>query len=84
MRLSGTVCQLAYSSLVDQDALEKEQLPRINVIAKGIEQKIIKNVDMHILSAFPFDPASRLANPRLCHGLGCHQDVNISQYLATR
>jgi AcrR family transcriptional regulator len=58
-----------YSSLVDKQTLEKEYLPFINVIVKGIEQKIIKNVDMNILSAFLFDPVSRLANPRLCYGL---------------
>ena len=58
-----------YSSLVDKEALEREYLPLINVIAKGIEQKIIKNVDMNILSAFLFDPVSRLANPRLSYGL---------------
>ena len=58
-----------YSALVDKEALEKEYLPLINVIAKGIEQKIIKNVDMNMLSAFLFDPVSRLANPRLRHGL---------------
>ena len=44
-------------------------MPFINVLQKGIEQKILKNVDMNILSAFLFNPISRLANPRLCHGL---------------
>lgn len=58
-----------YSSLVDKEALEKEYLPLIDIIAKGIEQKIIKNVDMNIISAFLFNPVSRLANPRLCYGL---------------
>jgi len=58
-----------YSSRVDKEALEKEYLPLINVLARGIEQKIIKNVDMNIISAFLFNPVSRLANPRLCHGL---------------
>ena len=58
-----------YSSLVDKEALEKEYLPLINVITSGMEQKIIKKVDMNIISAFLFNPVSRLANPRLCHGL---------------
>mgnify|MGYP001813144249 FL=1 len=58
-----------YSSPVDRETLEKEYLPFINVLQKGIEQKIIKNVDTNILSAFLFNPISRLANPRLCHGL---------------
>ena len=58
-----------YSSLVDRETLEKEYMPLINVLQKGIEQKIIKNVDMNILAAFMFNPISRLANPRLCRGL---------------
>jgi AcrR family transcriptional regulator len=58
-----------YSSLVDEETLEKEFIPIINVFQKGIEQKIIKNVDMNFLSAFMWNPISRLANPRLCHGL---------------
>ena len=58
-----------FSSLVDKEALEKEYLPLINVLAKGIEQKIIKDVDMNMVSAFLFNPVSRLANPRLCYGL---------------
>ena len=58
-----------YSALVDQEMLEKEYLPIINVFQKGIEQKIIKNVDIHFLGAFIWNPISRLANPRLCHDL---------------
>ena len=58
-----------FSSLVDKAALEKEFLPIINVLQKGIDEKIIKNVDMNILAAFIFNPISRLANPRLCHEL---------------
>jgi len=58
-----------YSSLMDKGALEKEYLPLINVLTRGVEQKIIKNVDMNILSAFLFNPISRLANPRLCYDL---------------
>ena len=58
-----------YSGLVDREALEKEYIPLINVLQQGIDQKIIKNVDMNLLGAFMFNPISRLANPRLCHGL---------------
>ena len=58
-----------YSSLVDKEALEKHFIPIINVMERGIEQKIIKNVDRNLLAAFMFHPISRLANPRLCHGL---------------
>ena len=58
-----------YSSLVDRDALDQYFIPIIKVIERGIEQKIIKNVDRELLSAFLFPPISHLANPRLCHGL---------------
>ena len=58
-----------YSALVDKDALEKEYIPLMMVLQRGIEQKIIKNVDMNLLGAFMFNPISRLANPRLCHDL---------------
>ena len=62
-----------YSDLVDKEVLEKEYIPFINVIQKGIEQKIIKDVDMNLIGAFLFNPVSRLANPRLCHGLELDQ-----------
>ena len=63
-----------YSSLVDKETLEKEYMPIINVFQKGIKQKIIKNVDINLLSAFIWSPISRLANPRLCHGLEMDED----------
>ena len=63
-----------YSSLVDKALLEKEFFPLINVFQQGIEQKIIKNVDMTLLGAFMFNPISRLANPRLCHDLELSAD----------
>ena len=58
-----------YSSLVDEEAIEKRFLPILKVMERGIEQKVIKNVDRNFLAAFIFHPISRLANPRLCHGL---------------
>jgi AcrR family transcriptional regulator len=57
-----------YSELVDKESIEKQFAPIANVFARGIEQKIIKNVDMNFLSAFMWNPISRLANPRLCYG----------------
>ena len=64
-----------YSSLVDRETLEKEYIPIINVFQKGIEQKIIKNVDLNLLGAFIFNPISRLANPRLCHDLEMNEEM---------
>lgn len=58
-----------YRALVDSETLEKEFLPLLNVVVRGIEQKIIKNVDLSIITAFMFNPISRLANPRQRKGL---------------
>lgn len=58
-----------YSSLVDRETLEKEWLPIVTVIRRGIELKIIKDADIQILWAFMAHPVSRLANPRICHDL---------------
>lgn len=57
-----------YSERVDKDALEKHFIPLIEALQRGIDQKIIKNVDQNLLGAFLFHPLTRLANPRLCHG----------------
>lgn len=57
-----------YSFLVDHEELEKYFTPIHDLIQNGIEQKIIKNVDINFISAFAFYPITRLANPNLCHG----------------
>jgi len=41
----------------------------ISVLQTGIEQKIIKNVNFDILSAFMWYPITVLANPRLCQNV---------------
>lgn len=57
-----------YSALVSQQEIEQSFLPVINVLKKGIEQKIIKNVNQDILATFMFYPIITLANNRLCSG----------------
>ena len=42
-------------------------MPIVQVIHKGIEQKIIKNVDFNILAAFIYYPIYTLANSRVLH-----------------
>jgi hypothetical protein len=72
-----------YSSLVDMETIEKEYMPLIKVFQEGIEQKILKNVDMNFHSAFMWHPISRLANPRLCHGLEMNEeDLEIAFTMA--
>ncbi len=55
-----------YIELVDRQEVEKQFKPIFNILQRGIEQKIIKNVPFDILSAFIFYPALVLSNPRLC------------------
>ncbi len=55
-----------FSALVDKQEIEKYFNPVINVVIRGIEQKIIKNVDFDILAAFIFHPIVVLSNERLC------------------
>ena len=55
-----------YQSLVDKQDIEAYFDPIINVLLKGIEQKIIKNVDFDILTAFIFYPIIALSNARVC------------------
>ena len=63
-----------YSSLVDRQKLEQYFEPLIKVIQRGIEQKIIKNVNLDILTAFMFYPVSVLANPRLCQNFDLNEE----------
>jgi AcrR family transcriptional regulator len=63
-----------YSELVDKVALEKHFMAIINVLERGVEQKIIKDVNRHFLAAFLFQPISYLANPNKCIGLDMKDD----------
>jgi len=62
-----------YSSLVNKQEVEQYFVPLIEVLQKGIEQKIIKNVNFDILTAFMYHPIIVLANPGLC------QDFELTQ-----
>ncbi len=63
-----------YGSMVDKKAVEKYFDPLISVLQRGIEQKIIKNVNFDILSAFMWYPITVLANPRLCQSFEMNQE----------
>ena len=43
-----------YSSLVDREAVEKHFVPILNAVERGVEQKIIKDVDRNFHAAFMF------------------------------
>ncbi len=55
-----------YSSLVNKQEVEQYFEPFAKVLQTGIEQKIIKNVNFEILTAFMYHPIAFLANPSLC------------------
>lgn len=55
-----------YQLLVDKQEIETFFDPVIQVLCRGIEQKIIKNVDFHILTAFIMYPIIALSNARTC------------------
>ena len=63
-----------YSSLVNKEAVEQYFDPVINMLQRGIEQKIIKNVNLDILGAFMFYPITVLANPRLCQNFELNEE----------
>ena len=56
----------SYVSQLDKAEVEKYFDPIAKVLQKGIEQKIIKDVNKEMLIAFIFHPIMALANPRLC------------------
>jgi hypothetical protein len=62
-----------YSSLVNKSEVEKHFEPMAKIIQRGIEQKIIKDVSLDILTIFIFYPIVTLSNPRLCAKFDCDE-----------
>ena len=72
-----------YSDLVDKEEVEKSFEPVMKALQKGIEQKIIKNVEFDILTAFMFYPILSLANKRLCkHFVKNEENIETAFILA--
>ncbi len=63
-----------YSSLVNKKEVEQYFDPLIKVLQSGIEQKIIKNVNLDILVAFMFYQITVLANPSLCQDFELNEE----------
>lgn len=55
-----------YSLMVDKKKIEETFQPVERIVQKGIEQKILKNVDLDCIAAFMFYPIFALANPYHC------------------
>ncbi len=62
-----------YSSLVNKSEVEKHFEPLLEVVQRGIQQKIIKDVPLDILQIFILYPVTILSNPRLCADFDCDE-----------
>ena len=72
-----------YSDLVNREELEKPFQPVMQIMQKGIEQKIIKDVNFDILTAFIFYPIYSLSNRRLCENFEKNEEnIEIAFNLA--
>ncbi len=72
-----------YRSLVNKQEVEQYFVPLIKVLQTGIEQKIIKNVNFDILTAFMYHPITVLANPSLCQDFELNEEnIEIAFTLA--
>jgi len=65
-----------YTDLVDKTKIEEPFMPVMEVLQRGIEQKIIKDVPFDILAAFMFYPIFNLSNKRMCANFE-HNELNI-------
>ena len=66
MQFSEQFANSPYADLVDRSTVEKYFDPLLQVLQKGIEQKVIKNVGHDIFRAFMFYPIIALLNARFC------------------
>ena len=64
-----------YTELVNHDLLEKHFEPLLNILKKGIEQKVIKDVPFEILTAFMFYPATVISNSKMCAGVELNDEL---------
>lgn len=72
-----------YISLVEIRTMEKEFSPIITIFEKGIEQKIIKNVDHSFLIAFMFNSISCIVKSHFYHGFELNkEDLEIAFNMA--
>ncbi len=72
-----------FGDLVDRESVEKYFLPIIEILNRGIDQKIIKNVPFDLLSVFTFYPVILLTNPKLCkHFQATTENIELAFDLA--
>lgn len=67
-----------YNDHTLQNDIDEMFIPIVKLIRRGIKRKVIKNLDVDIISAFVFYPVIILANPRLCRNFDA-TDEQIDQ-----
>jgi AcrR family transcriptional regulator len=67
-----------YADHVDSSEIDKYYEPIFEVFQKGVEQKVIKDVDIHLFGVFMYYPMTILTNHRLCAGFDLN-DLNIEK-----
>lgn len=65
-RFADQFANSPYRTRVNQEMVEQYFAPIIEVLQWGIEQKIIKNVELDVLTAFLLYPLLALTNPGIC------------------
>jgi AcrR family transcriptional regulator len=63
-----------YTDRVDTNEIDQMLLPIVQTIQRGIDQKIIKNVNFDIISAFTYYPVYTLANRKICTQFSKNKD----------
>lgn len=72
-----------YNDQVDQKQIDDLFIPLVKLIRRGIKWKIIKDVNVDIVSAFVYYPVVILSNPRLCRNFRMtDEQVELSFQLA--
>lgn len=66
-----------YNNRVDQGDIDRLFSPLIKIILRGMERKIIKNVNVDIINSFVLYPVSILANPRLSRNFDPTSDEQV-------
>ena len=67
-----------YYDQVNQKEIDRMFMPIANLIRRGIQLKIIKDMQVDIIAAFVFYPVIILANPRLCKNFAV-TDAQVDQ-----
>jgi AcrR family transcriptional regulator len=65
-RFSDQFANSPYYARIDREMVEGYFAPLIDVLKRGIRQKIIKDVPLDVLTAFMVYPLMALSNPNLC------------------